>query len=137
MTGERRGRGVVLVVDDEEYHRLLYQEELEDNGYDVLVAESGPRALEIVGSTKVDVVVLDIAMPGMDGVETLSRLLNINRQLPVILHTAYSDFRDDFTTWVAAAYVIKSSDLSPLIATIEEVLANKAVATLPPAPAAA
>jgi len=58
--------------------------------------------------------VLDIAMPGMNGVETMAKMLDMDRQLPIILHTAYPSYKDDFMTWAAEAYVIKSSDLSEL-----------------------
>ena len=104
----------ILVVDDDEHQRLLYQEELELEGYDVAHASTGQEAVEIVAGQAVDCVVLDVAMPRMDGIETLAKILDINRRLPVILHTAYSSYKDDFMTWAAEAYVIKSSDLSEL-----------------------
>lgn len=130
---EETYRPVVLVVEDEEPQRLYYQLELQDAGYRVLTAASGPEALDIIKREHVDVVVLDIAMPGMDGVETLSRILSINRQIPVILNTAYSDFRDDYTTWSAEAYIIKSADSTPLLETIRQVLEKRGIQ--PPSPA--
>jgi len=72
-----------------------------------------------------DIVVLDIAMPGMDGIETLGRMLSRNNQLPIILHTAYATYKDNFMTWSADAYVVKSSDLTELKAEIERVLAKR------------
>jgi len=119
---ERIEVATVLVVDDDEHQRLLYQEELELEGHEVLLATSGPEAVATVADCEVDVVVLDIAMPGMDGVETLSRILDIDRQLPVILNTAYSSYKDDFMTWAADAYVTKSSDLSTLKGHVREAL---------------
>ncbi len=110
----------VLVVDDDQNQRLLYKQELETEGYDVLVASNGSEAIETVSTQKVDAVVLDIAMPGMDGVEVLSRLLDIDRQLPVILNTAYANFKQDFMTWAAEAYVVKSSDLSELLSALAD-----------------
>ncbi len=112
----------VLVVDDDKYQRLLYKEEFERDGYQVLLASSGQEAVATVAQQEVDVVVLDIAMPGMDGVETLSKILDIDRQLPIILNTAYSSYKDDFMTWAAEAYVTKSSDLTTLKQHVEEVL---------------
>ncbi len=112
----------ILVIDDDEHQRLLYQEELEMEGYDVVLAVSGQEAVELVADQPIDCVVLDIAMPGMDGIETLGKILDINRQLPVILHTAYSSYKDDFMTWAAEAYVIKSSDLTGLKEHIKEAL---------------
>ena len=104
----------ILIVDDDEHQRLLYKEELELEGYEVTLAFNGREAIEAVADQTIDCVVLDIAMPGMDGVETLAKMLDIDRQLPIILHTAYSSYKDDFMTWAAEAYVIKSSDLSEL-----------------------
>jgi DNA-binding response OmpR family regulator len=71
-------------------------------------------------------VVLDIAMPGMDGVEALGRILSQDNRLPVILHTAYATYKDNFMTWSADAYVVKSSDRSELKIEIERVLARRA-----------
>jgi DNA-binding response OmpR family regulator len=115
----------ILIVEDDEHQQLLYQEELKEEGYDVVVASSGQEALETVGRIEPDLVVLDIAMPGMDGIEALGRLLSRNNQLPVILHTAYATYKDNFMTWSADAYVVKSSDLTELKAEIERVLAKR------------
>ena len=104
----------ILIVDDDEHQRLLYKEELELEGYEVILTASGQEAVAPVGDSEIDCVVLDIAMPGMNGVETLAKMLDIDRQLPIILHTAYPSYKDDFMTWAAEAYVIKSSDLSEL-----------------------
>jgi len=112
----------ILIVEDDEHQQLLFQEELKEEGYDVVVASSGQEALDVVGRVEPDIVVLDVAMPGMDGIETLGRLLSSNNQLPVILHTAYATYKDNFMTWSADAYVVKSSDLSELKAEIERLL---------------
>jgi len=116
----------ILIVEDDEHQQLLYQEELKEEGYEVVVASSGEQALELVKRVTPDLVVLDIAMPGMDGVEALGRLLAQDNQLPVILHTAYATYKDNFMTWSADAYVVKSSDLSELKAEIGRVLARRA-----------
>ncbi len=123
----------ILIVEDDEHQQLLYQEELKEEGYDVVVASSGEQALELVQQVAPDLVVLDIAMPGMDGVEALGRLLAQNNQLPVILHTAYATYKDNFMTWSADAYVVKSSDLSELKAEIGRVLAKRAKQDAPKA----
>ena len=104
----------ILIVDDDEHQRLLYKEELELEGYEVIMTSTGQEAVAAVTDSEIDCVVLDIAMPGMNGVETLASMLDIDRQLPIILHTAYPSYKDDFMTWAAEAYVIKSSDLSEL-----------------------
>ncbi len=112
----------ILIVDDDEHQRLLYKEELELEGYEVILTSNGPQAIAAVADQEIDCVVLDIAMPGMNGVEVLAKMLDINRQLPIILHTAYPSYKDDFMTWAAEAYVIKSSDLSDLKEEIARVL---------------
>lgn len=115
----------VLIVDDDKHQRLLYEEEFQVEGYEVVLASSGQEAVTAVANQAVDVVVLDIAMPGMDGIETLSRILDINRQLPVILNTAYSSYKDDFMTWAADAYVTKSSDLTTLKQCVRDALQER------------
>ena len=69
-----------------------------------------------------DVVILDICMHGKDGIETLAAMMGKKRQIPVIFNTAYPQYREDFMTWGAEAYVIKSSDLTELKQKIREVL---------------
>ena len=66
--------------------------------------------------------VLDIRMPGMDGVEALGRIHDMHRTMPVILNTAYSGYEENFMTWTADAYVVKSGDVSVLKERIKEVL---------------
>ncbi len=104
----------ILVVDDERHICELYKSEFEDEGYTVTLAHSGKEALEILDKASPDIVILDIQMPGMDGLETLSRILGLDKGVPVVLNTAYSHYKDDYTTWGADAYVIKSSDTSKL-----------------------
>jgi CheY-like chemotaxis protein len=104
----------ILVVDDDEAIRTLLQEELEDEGYKVMIATNARDALKMVESEALDLVVLDIRMPGMDGLEALPRILGIKEGLPVILNTAYSQYQESFMSWAADAYVVKSSDLTEL-----------------------
>lgn len=105
----------VLIVDDEKSLRTLYQRELEREGYTVVCASTAREGLDLIESERPDVLVLDIRMPGMDGLETLARTLDQHPQLPVILNTAYSNYRDDFLSWGADAYLVKSADLTELV----------------------
>ena len=114
----------ILVVDDDEAIRTLLQEELEEEGYKVLIATNARDALKIVAAEPMDLVVLDIRMPGMDGLEALPRILGLKEGLPVIMNTAYSQYQDSFMSWAADAYVVKSSDLTELKDKIKE-LVNK------------
>ncbi len=115
----------ILVADDEPNIRLLYRSELEADGYDVITASDGKEAVAKVESESPDLVILDIRMPGIDGVEALGRILDRDRTMPVILNSAYSDYEQNFMTWSADAYVVKSSDVSVLKERIREVLAKR------------
>ncbi len=112
----------ILVVDDDTSLRLYLQEELADMGYEVLTASNAPDALKIVEKEDLDLVILDIRMPGMTGVEALPRILGLKENLPVILNTAYSQYKDDFMAWAANAYVVKSYDLTELKEKVQELL---------------
>jgi CheY-like chemotaxis protein len=112
----------VLVVDDEEGIRFLYQEELEDEGYEVTLASNGEEALEKLSANGIDLVLLDIKMPGMDGVEVLRRIKEKSKDVPVILSTAYPHYKHEFGTWACDAYVVKSSDLTELKEIIKGIL---------------
>lgn len=112
----------ILVVDDDKNQRLLYEQELTDEGYSVVLACDGKEAIEKVQEFGPDLVVLDIAMPVMNGIESLGRILSSNNKLPVILNTAYSSYKDNFMSWAADAYVVKSSDLTELKNRIAECL---------------
>jgi CheY-like chemotaxis protein len=115
----------ILVVDDEEAIRLLYREELTDAGYQVELAADGQEALRKLQAGRPDLMTVDIKMPGMDGLELVSRVREVHRDLPVIICTAY-DYRRDFATWASDAYLTKSSDLQELKAKIRELLGEVA-----------
>jgi len=112
----------ILVVDDEVNICKLYERELEDAGYKVVLANDGRKAVELVKNNGIDLVVLDIRMDKQDGIETLRQLVKQKRDLPVILNSAYSSYRMDFNTWWADAYLIKSSNLEELKGKIQELL---------------
>lgn len=112
----------ILVVDDEESIRLLYKEELQDAGYDVLLAPDGESALKIIEQNKPDLVTLDIRMPGMDGIEVLQKIKQMDKSIPVIMSTAYGEYRQNFDVWASDAYVIKTANLDELVQTIEKLL---------------
>jgi DNA-binding response OmpR family regulator len=112
----------ILVVDDDEPVRNLLKEELTDDGYRVITASNARDALKLVENESLDLVILDIRMPGMDGLEALPRILGMKEGLPVILNTAYSQYKESFMSWAADAYVVKSSDLSELKAKVKELI---------------
>ena len=113
----------ILCVDDDLSLLNLYHEELLEEGYNVILARNGKEALAKFSREKPNLVIMDIRMPIMDGIETLNAVLGKNRQVPVILNTAYPQYKENFMTWGADAYVVKSSDLTELKQKIHEVLA--------------
>jgi len=115
----------LLVVDDDKNLRSLYEQELAEEGHEVALAGSGPEAMEMLKSSRPDLIILDISMPGMDGIEALGKILAKDKTMPVILNTANSTYKDNFMTWSADAYVVKSGDLTELKAKIKEVLKSR------------
>ncbi|HEX9859750.1 MAG TPA: response regulator [Nitrospirota bacterium] len=112
----------ILVVDDEENIRQLYKEELTEEGYEVYLAGSGEEAIRMVEEVQPDLVTLDVRMPGMDGIEVLRALKEKKRDLPMIMCTAYPEYKHNFGVWASEAYVVKSTDLKELKDTIKKVL---------------
>ena len=112
----------ILVVEDEEGLRLLYEEELKAEGYEVITAQNGMEAIQQLEEGKPDLIILDIVMPVMDGMEALGRIVGKERKIPIILNTSYPGYRQDFMSWAADAYVTKSIDLRELKDKVRELL---------------
>jgi len=115
----------ILLAEDDKNQRLLYEQELKQEGYEVVTVSNGKEALEKVQVQRPDIIIMDINMPKMDGIEAIGRILGKNKEIPVIINTAYSNYKDNYMSWAADAYIIKSSDLTELKDKIKEVLANK------------
>jgi DNA-binding NtrC family response regulator len=119
----------LLVVDDEANIRLLYAQELSDEGYEVVTAGTALEAVEKLEGADFDLVVLDIKLKNESGIELLQRIVKERHTLPVILCTAFSCYKDDFSAWLADGYVVKSSDMQELKDEIQRVLAKRQKAT--------
>ena len=125
----------VLVADDEVSIRKLYQRELKLEGYNVVFASNAQEAVQKAREDAPDLVIMDIRMPGMDGIEAMGRILEENNEIPVVINTAYSSYKDSFMSWCADAYVTKSSDLTELKQTVKRILNGENAAEQPgPAP---
>jgi CheY-like chemotaxis protein len=80
----------ILVVEDEDLHRLLLKRILENKGYVVLEAANGAEGLEVLRTLKVDLAIVDLEMPVMDGMEFTKWIKEINSAFPVIIVTAHA-----------------------------------------------
>jgi DNA-binding response OmpR family regulator len=113
----------LLIVDDDTNIQRLYKEELEEEGYDVVIATTGKEALELFQNETFDIVTLDILMPDIDGITLLRKMKEQSPDIPIIMSTAY-DYRDDFAVWASEAYIVKSSDLGELKKAIKKLLGS-------------
>jgi DNA-binding NtrC family response regulator len=91
----------------------------------VVTAASAAEAVEKLQGEKFDLVVLDVKLKNESGIELLQKIVKERHELPVILCTAFSCYKDDFSAWLADGYVVKSSDLQELKSEIGRVLAKK------------
>ena len=114
----------ILIVDDKEGIRDLYAGEFESEGYSACAVSSGKEALEHVDdNSNLDLVILDIKMDGESGLDVLEKIRSRTNTVPIILNSAYSTYKNDFTSWLADAYLVKSSDLTELKTKVKELLA--------------
>lgn len=112
----------ILLVDDEEGIQLLYREEFEDEGYSVDSAYNGEEAMDRFKKNPPDLVILDINMPGMNGIEVLRQMKEMKPDLPVILSSAYQEYKQDFGTWASEEYIVKSANMDELKAAVHKYL---------------
>jgi CheY-like chemotaxis protein len=108
--------GKVLIVDDEPEVRQVLREFLASRGYDTALATSGSEALSSLEREPHDLVLLDVTMPGMDGVETLRRIVALQPTVPVIMVTANADIAttSKLLAMGAVDYIPKPFDLDYL-----------------------
>lgn len=104
----------ILLVDDDAACRAVCRDELAEEGYSVAEADFAGDALKMIADGEFDLVILDIRMPRMDGLEALGKILSARPDLPVVFYTAFESYRDNFLSWAADAYIIKSPDITEL-----------------------
>ena len=121
-------QSTVLLVDDEEDFVKVLAERLEARGLTVDTAANGELALEKAGKRPFDAIVLDMAMPGMNGIETLQGLLRINPDLQVILLTGRATLGQAVEAMKLGAldFLEKPVDIETLVVKITEAAENKA-----------
>lgn len=112
----------ILVVDDEENIRTLYAEEFQDMGYAVTAVADGAQAVAAVEAGPFDLVILDMRMREMDGIEALRRMKERKPDMPVVISSAYEEYKQDFSSWASEAYVVKSADTKTLRETVRKLL---------------
>jgi len=112
----------IHIVDDEESIRLFLTEELTEDGYRVTAFPHGDAFLKALDDDVPNLVILDIRMPGMDGLKVLQMAKEHHPDLPIILCSAYSDYKHDFGAWSADGYFVKSAHLDELKEMIRHLL---------------
>jgi CheY-like chemotaxis protein len=112
----------ILLAEDEKILQMIYREELEEEGYEVRAVSNGREALDSLQEGGFDLVIMDIVMPVMDGLEALSRLKRQNGKVPVILHTSHDKFLEDTRVLLSDAVIRKGADLDALKKKITELL---------------
>ena len=115
----------ILVVDDEDSIRALFREELQDEGYQVICAPDGAAARQALKDHSVHLVVLDVKLKGESGLQILQDITREHTEMPVILCTAFGSFKDDYSSWLADAYVVKSSSVQELKDQVVKVLQRR------------
>lgn len=116
---------VVMLVDGDRYHRLLLSDELEHDGHDVVSAARGDEALDRLAASRPDLVVVELRLPDMDGMDLIGRLAAMDERLPVVVHTGTAGRHDEAMALLADDYVVKSSNLSDLMDSVRRLLPQR------------
>ncbi len=112
----------ILLVEDDKNQCLLYEQELRLEGYDIVTVNDGKDAIKKVQEQRPDIIIMDISLPKLNGLEAMGMILSKNKGVPIIINTAYCNYKDNFMSWAADAYIVKSSDLTELKNKIKELL---------------
>jgi len=117
----------ILVIDDEYPLCTTLAKILREEGYEVLTSQSAKKGLEILNSEKLDLVLLDINMPEMDGIEMLERIRQIDKNLPVIMITGYGALKTAKESMKLGAYdyITKPFDLNFLKLVVKNALSEE------------
>ena len=118
----------ILVVEDEAKLREIYKEALAEEGYEVLMVDNGRKALTVVRGAAVDLIITDIKMPEMHGVEFVTALREAGFETPVIMCSAYEQMKNDFGVVSAgiADFLTKPVDIDELVSKVNAILGSPA-----------
>ncbi len=117
----------ILIVDDEAHIRTLYRTVFIDSGYRVEIAAGCDEALKLMEKTPFDLIILDIELENESGLDLLNIVRQRFRDCAIILNSAYSTYKSDFQSWLADAYIMKTSDLGPLKDEVKNLLGESSV----------
>ncbi len=114
----------IVVADDDQNVRVLFNDVLSEEGYTVIGVASGPEAIREVENSTPDLLILDIKMPEMHGLEVLAKVRQISKELPVIMCTAYKHMDDDPAVLESdvKAYLVKPVDINVLKDKVKQAL---------------
>jgi UDP-3-O-acyl N-acetylglucosamine deacetylase len=121
IPSQKQRDNIILIVDDEESIRLTISQVLQDEGYTTVVAEDGAKALEFISKTIPDLVILDIWMPEMDGIEVLRQIKRIDPDIAVLMISGHASIATavESTRLGAADFIEKPFDLEEVLAAVQ------------------
>jgi putative nucleotidyltransferase with HDIG domain len=127
MTNIKNNKAKILIVDDETRVREIISRKLADEGYHCLTASNGNSALKLVKADQVDLVLLDIMMPGKSGTEVLKEIRDVRPDIAVIMVTAIADVQTAIALMKAGAYdyIIKPVELNVLLVSLNRALEKR------------
>jgi len=117
----------LLIVDDQKGIRRLLTEVFLEYGYDIESCGNGIKALEVIPQFKPDLIIMDVKMPGMNGIDVLKKLREKDKDIQVIMMTAYGDqyYVNQAEELGIAGFIIKPFDLNALKQQVGELLGDK------------
>lgn len=115
----------ILIIDDEVHIRKLYFESFSSDGYDVHTCGSSHETMEALKTCQPDIVILDIELGDESGLDLLKQIRQARPSAAIVLNTAFVTYKSDFQTWLADAYIVKSSDLTDLKTAVKELVTGQ------------
>jgi CheY-like chemotaxis protein len=112
----------VLLVDEDLKTVMTCKSELESRGYRVMWTHSGREALELFARERIDVIVAEIALPDMPGVDLIESFAAQNKRIPIVVNTADAGYKQSFRSWAADAIAEKSHDVCAVFTMVTTLL---------------